>query len=238
MRPATKQLIISGVVIVAIGVVAVMLFTLSKSGVDRAPPGDMAPPPPPTLPSTLLAAIDRILENLELANIAFNAPATLQLGNSAVVQLLLSTQKSIEELQNMITATGEKEGARIRVSNQMEARLSGLGFKIETVTPEVQAVSATNVTEWKWEIEPTEPGSQRLHLTLSAQLHVEGQRVPRTIRTFERTIEVHVTWSQKVSHFVANNWQWLWTTILIPIAGWIIRKRKQRDASSARKDTT
>jgi hypothetical protein len=89
----------------------------------------------------------------------------------------------------------------------MEARLSGLGFKIETVTPEVQAVSATNVTEWKWEIEPTEPGSQRLHPTLSAQLHMEGQRVPRTIRTFERTIEVHVTWSQKVSHFVANNWQ-------------------------------
>ena len=102
MRPAIKRLIISGAVIVALGTVAIMLLTFSDPKVY------MAPPPPPAPPSTLLAAIDRLLENLELANIAFNAPATLQAGSSAVVQLLLSTQKSIEELQDIITATGER----------------------------------------------------------------------------------------------------------------------------------
>ena len=48
----------------------------------------------------------------------------------------------------------------------------------------------TNVTEWKWIIEPTKEGTQSLHLTLSALLDVQGRQMPRVIRTFERTIDV------------------------------------------------
>jgi hypothetical protein len=183
--------------------------------------------PPATPPGGTLDAVDRILASLELANMVFNAPRTLQLREVLVIQLLLSTAQSVEELQGMITAAGEREGARVRISNQMEARLSGRGFKIEAITPEVQAVGASELTEWKWIVEPTQAGPQLLHLSLSAHLHVEGQRVPRVIRTFEQSIEVHVTWPQRVTAFVASNWQWLWTAILVPVIGWAIRKRMQ-----------
>jgi hypothetical protein len=110
----------------------------------------------------------------------------------------------------------------------MEAHLSSLGFKIEAITPKVQAVSEQSITEWKWEIEATRSGIQRLHLTLSALLNVEGEKMPRAIQIFERTIKVWVTLPQKLYEVVADNWQWLWTAILIPIVGWIIRKSKQR----------
>ena len=186
-------------------------------------PGGKAPEPQPS-PSQF-EEIDQIIASLPRANAAFNAPTALALGESAVVQLRLSAQKSIRELKEEITALGEKEGANIKVSDRMEARLTGLGFEIEAVTPETQGVSGQDVTEWKWEIEPTERGTQRLHLTLTALIEVDGEASPRTVRTFERMLVVDVALSTRVSEFVGDNWQWLWTAILIPVAGWLVRRR-------------
>jgi Divergent InlB B-repeat domain len=197
-----------------------------------APPPDPTPPPSPPTPEpeprpspSEFGAIDRIIARLPRANAAFNAPTALALGESAVVQLRLSAQKSIRELKEEITALGEKEGANFKVSDRMEARLTGLGFEIEAVTPETQGVSGQDVTEWKWEIEPTETGTQRLHLTLTALIEVDGEASPRTVRTFERMLVVDVALSTRVSEFVGDNWQWLWTAILIPVAGWLVRRR-------------
>jgi hypothetical protein len=174
-----------------------------------------------------LLAVDRILNSLELGNVAFNTPATLWVRETAIIELLLSMRHTIEELQKEITAPGEKGGARVRISNQMEARLSGPGFKIEAITPEVQAVSASEPTQWKWEIEPTKSGSHHIHLTLSAHLQVEGQRVPRLIRTFERSIRVNVTWRERAGLFLAGNWQWFWTAILVPVVPWLLHRWKR-----------
>jgi hypothetical protein len=172
--------------------------------------------------------IDRILANLQLANIAFNAPTTLRLGDSTEIQLLLSAREPIRKLQDRISELGKKEGAQIRVSKRMEARLSGLNFKIQAIAPEIQAVGEQEVTEWKWEIEATKTGTQRVHLTLSAFIDVEGQQTSHAIRTFEQTLEIHVTWYDRTSGFIAENWQWLWTAILVPIGGWILHKRRTR----------
>ena len=144
----------------------------------------------PKLTFHQLAAIDQLLATLPLASIAFNAPTSLPLGNSTVIELLLSMQHSIERRQAMIVAVGEREGASIRVSHLMEARLSGVGFKIEAITPETQTVSEQDTTEWQWEIEATWLGTQHLHLTLSALLSVADEQLPRAIRTFQQTIEV------------------------------------------------
>jgi hypothetical protein len=87
-------------------------------------------------------------------------------------------------------------------------------FAITAVTPEIQAISGHETTEWKWDIKPVSEGKQYLHLTLSAFIG----STPRTIRTFDKIIEVEVTWRQKIFQFVENNWQWLGTVILAPFA--------------------
>lgn len=174
-----------------------------------------------------LAAVDHLIEKLEFANLAFNAPTTINLSETALIQLLLSHKETEEALKQKIVAEGQKESARIRISNLMEARLSGLGFEIEAITSEIQAVSADQITEWRWEIRPTQPGEQQLHLTLSALIYLDDQSMPRTIRTFDQIIDVNVTLSQRISSFISDNWQWAVTVLLIPIAGWIIRKRRR-----------
>jgi hypothetical protein len=198
-------------------------------------PQPLPGPPPPSPPSALFKDIDRALKALPLGHIAFNAPTELREGEAAEIQLLLSLRKPTSVLQDELTEMGEREGARVKVSDVMEARLTGPGFEIEAITPERQLVSPGANTEWKWEIEPTETGSQRLHLTLSALIDVKGERTPRAVRTFEKPIVIQVTWQQKITGFVGDNWQWLWTTILVPVAAlaWTAWRRPRIGSQSA-----
>jgi hypothetical protein len=108
----------------------------------------------------------------------------------------------------------------------MEARLTGYMFNITAITDEIQAVSESHNTEWRWEIHPKEEGKHSLHLTLTALIEVDGHSTPRAIRTFDKIIEVTVTRTQKLFNFFKNNWQWVWTAILIPIMGWLWKRKK------------
>ncbi len=83
----------------------------------------------------------------------------------------------------------------------MEARLSGYMFQITAITPEIQAVSKRQQTEWKWEIDPKEEGKHRLHLTLTALLEIDGHSTPRAIRTFDKIIEVMLQQHKKSGSF-------------------------------------
>jgi hypothetical protein len=192
------------------------------------PPVDGEPPPPlPDFRDALVDEVDQELSKLRLANIAYNAPNSLHLGESAQIQLLLSAQKEVEELKTRLTELGERKGTTIKVSRRMEAHLAGTGFKIEPLTDEIQAVSSRLTTEWKWEVEPTKTGTQSLHLTLTALIDVSGEETAFSIKTFDTTIQIRVTWYDRVSDFFSHNWQWLWAVILAPLAAWLARNRKR-----------
>jgi Divergent InlB B-repeat domain len=197
------------------------------------PPSEPPPSPPPGAtpppgPGALFEEVDRMIRRLEVGSIAFNVPETLAVGDTEQVQLLLSAQQPISRLKEQLTELGDREGARIRVSDQMEARLTGQKFKIEAVTPELQVVSGEGVTEWKWDIEPTEAGTLDLHLTLTAIIQVRGADRAFRVDTFDRTLEVRVPFLSQLSSFVKANWQWLWTAILIPVVGWVLARRRRR----------
>jgi hypothetical protein len=65
-------------------------------------------------------------------------------------------------------------------------------------------------------------------LTLSALFDVDGTRTSRVIRTFDKEIAIKVTWQQKSWTFLKSYWQWLWAAVLVPIIGWLWKKRKGR----------
>lgn len=208
--------------------------------VQNRPVDSVEPPPPTTGVSPLpdipsfpgFAAIDRALEALPLGSIAFNVPTAMTLNRGEDVHLLLSPSMSVEDLQKQLVEKLSRElnieGIEIRIAPRMEARLSGTNFSILALTPEVQPVTWKEPTEWRWEVRPTEAGSQALHLTLTAILQIEGKDSTRAIRTFDRDIQVQVTWPQRISGFAAENWQWLWTTVAVPIALWVWGKRRKK----------
>lgn len=245
----TRTIVIGGVIGTVVLLFLLLMFLRIGDMPLLAPPEITQASPPPAMvrrpsplavqasPQDRLGAIDRILEKLEFGNIAFNVPKTMNLHDTALIQLVLSLGIPIDDLKQMIEAVGEKEGTRIRVSDRMEARLSGPDFAITAITPEIQAVSKNEITEWKWEVKPKIDGNHYLHLTLSAILSVEGGSTPRAIRTFDKVIEVEVAWHQRVGPLFEKNWQWLWAAILVPVFGWLWKRKKKSKSEVSETDS-
>ena len=179
------------------------------------------------LPSTSVDLVDRIMSNLDWGNIAYSPPSNMDFQQSKVIELLLSPSKSIEELQKELERNKKTEGDRIKISNQMEAQLSGRNFLIEALTPDVQAVGRERTTRWAWEVTPTDHGVQPIHLTISAHIAVNGTDRPLVLRTYDRHVEVEITTSQHILGFLEKNWQWLWAAILVPVATFFWRRLRK-----------
>jgi hypothetical protein len=181
--------------------------------------------------------VDAAVARLKQAQVAFNTPAAMNIGDAAQIELLLSLDESIADLQRALRSEGGREGAQVVVAERMEARLSGVNFRITAVTPEEQAVTSTGRTDWRWEVQPTVAGTLPLHLTLTALLRIGGATTPRTVTTFDKTILVQVTLAQRASGFFGENWQWLWAVIVAPIAGWAWQRRRKAGETGAPKST-
>lgn len=174
-------------------------------------------------------AIDQILSSLKRANIVFNTPRSMMLDETFHIRLLLNMDKDIEQLKQMINQKGEQQGENIRISDVMEARLSGSNFKITAIGSERQCISKKDGNSWNWDITPTEKGLQNLHLTMTAIINVNGKSQKYDIRTFDKVIDVKVvepTLNDRVRSFIGKNWQWLWATLLVPVAGWLWKRIK------------
>jgi hypothetical protein len=180
--------------------------------------------------------IDTQLERLKKANAVFNTPESMTVGETRTIQLLLGLN-SVPELEGMIQEPGKIERATsIRISNQMEAKLSGDDFSITEITPTRLPISMKEANEWRWDIKPEKSGTLRLELALNVILFVEGNQLGRTIQTFKRDIKVpvvEVPWSLtgSILGFIKSEWKWLWTVLVAPLVPWIWKRlRKTADA--------
>jgi hypothetical protein len=140
--------------------------------------------------------------NLTPANIAFNTPKEMQLGETKSIELLLSPEMLFGELAQQVMEPGEIVCVHIVAGDITQARLEGSNFRIEPLTPETQTISPEGITKWKWDIEPIHPGeAQKLHLTISAFVKTPQGTRPHAIETFDHTVTVNVTLGQRVANF-------------------------------------
>ncbi len=156
----------------------------------------------------------------------------MQLDQVRSLQLALSPTKTIEELKQAIGEPGPVETAQIKISDYMEASLTGPGFEITPVTPARQLVSQTEDTVWKWDVKAVREGKQRLNLTLNVIIDTGGKERLRALRTFSKDIEIDVAFSYRVKLFVEDNWQWLWAAIVVPLAVWCWRRWSSKKVNS------
>lgn len=177
--------------------------------------------------------VDQYLQAMPLGSIAYNAPDSMLLGETQEVYLLLSPTASVADLQkgleSRIQGNQPLEGAQIKIAERMQASLTGAGFEVSPRGPQTQLVSQSEPTEWRWNVTPKQTGALQLQLDVYALLiPKDGTPLPRKIRTFSRPINVKVTFSQRIAGFVSGNWQWLWATFLVPLAGWFWAHRRRR----------
>lgn len=106
-------------------------------------------------------------------------------------------------------------------------------FSIDEVTDARQTVAGKPFAQWEWNVTPLKSGNQKLTLTATATIYLDERgETPADYKTLEKPILVHVDRWYTTKQFVANNFQWLWAVILVPLGGllWGLRKRKRRRA--------
>jgi hypothetical protein len=144
------------------------------------------------------------------------------------VELKLLLAPSVKQLETEIRERGRRLHARVQLSPKMSANLSGPDVSITHSTPLTQAVGTGPETFWKWYVRANHPGPIPLDLTISTYLNINGQEsFPHAVKDFpiQYTVQVvPVSFRSRVSSFLGNNWQWLWSAILVPVGLWLYRR--------------
>jgi len=166
--------------------------------------------------TTSAETIDAIIEKLKSANIAFNSPESLEVGDSRSIILLVSLGLSIEDLKTKLDSLTSFEskknlilGEEIKTTEEIEASLTGFGFTIKPITRVRQLVRGKGYSRWEWVVKGDIPGKEILYLTINVIIDYKDERTIQTLQTFRREILVYVKPQTVLFNWVGKNIPWI-----------------------------
>jgi hypothetical protein len=112
----------------------------------------------------------------------------------------------------------------VKVSGEMSAELRGDSddFKIVSLSTLTQNIDDESYTEWEWIVTPLKSGENPLKLV------VKLKDFNKDIVVFNRSIKVKSNVPVAVEGFFDKYWQWIMTTIIIPIFLYFWNRKKKR----------
>jgi hypothetical protein len=129
--------------------------------------------------------------------------------------------------------TENRVEAVIPITETMEVRLVDPSptdnpfFNIVGDNTGIQLVdSLDNYTQWTWNVTPIRYGESKLKIVVSI---IRNGIKKETV--YEGDVIVKVNPTAQVKYWISNYWQWLLTTLIIPIFGWWWNRKKKRKSN-------
>jgi hypothetical protein len=179
--------------------------------------------------------------NFSQGTIAYSIPQEMKVGKSYQIKLRITKQKGKEI--NKLLVVGEREIniadtsvdskitiENIRVEKSMTAELISEdgAFKITKLNTDKQIIEDDSYTEWGWIITPNKSGKTYLKLIIKIKIQSDGETSYKDIVVFDKDVEVKTNVKYEVKGWFEKYWQWLMTTIIIPIVIYFYKKRENR----------
>jgi hypothetical protein len=162
----------------------------------------------------------------------------MQVGKSYQVKLRISRDGNKVQLVNgdrNITIYDKTVKSKvviesIRVESIMSAQLLSDSdkFQITPLSTELQNIEEKGYTEWDWSIKPLKGGQNFLKLVVKVRIKEDGQEFYKDITVFDKNIDVKSNPGFTISQFIQSYWQWIMTTIIIPLVIWWWKNRKEK----------
>lgn len=161
-------------------------------------------------PDPFSALVYKAFSEQHPGRLMFNPPDQMRLGHTERVEVRVTRTQGLDaELVEHLRGRGEPRLEEIPTAPLMAVTLKGDGFGITPYSDEEQIVNRGTVTTWEFDIRAERRGQQRLVLSVSLRVPVQGwSSQNRSIPVREVTIDVQVGVATLVSHFVSANWQW------------------------------
>lgn len=161
-------------------------------------------------------------EQLIEAKAIIDIPDSMIIFNNYTLKLTITKAISdsvlIEEL-----ISNYFETRTIQVSTRVKANLidpsSDSNFLITSLSSEKQLVDDESNTIWQWNVKPVDYGDNRLLLTISVVLFDEFGSVTKDHNIFDDKIFVEASTYLIAKEFIKNYWQYILSTIVIPLIG-------------------
>ncbi|HKR61122.1 MAG TPA: hypothetical protein VJS64_15485 [Pyrinomonadaceae bacterium] len=174
-------------------------------------------------------------QKLRDRKIVFNPPAEMKEQKTETIQARIAFEDIGAALSEGMRGGGQPQEESLKVSEVMKVTLTGDGdaFLIQKIGDEEQVVAGKEYAQWEWRVTPLQSGEQRLTLTATATIFLEGRgEKPIYYKTLEKPIVVKVDRWYSTKQFFKNNWQWLWAVIVVPAGGLLWRVMKKKKASA------
>lgn len=159
-----------------------------------------------------------IVGQLYEANAVFAIPGVANIKDEIRAQLIIDPVKTLEELKGLVTSGPVKAAEQIKVSRIVAAKLDAPDFNIISSTDAEQVIADGLTSEWIWVLKPKAAGKYSVNVVVYAEISVGDKTTKHKIRTFDKQVSVEVTAWQVTSSWWSQYWQWVFATLLIPLA--------------------
>ena len=177
---------------------------------------------------------------------AYTVPGEMQVGKTYPIRLRISKTKNKIELiegDRNITIYDSTIKSKviiesIRVESIMSAQLIGDSdkFQITPLSTELQNIEENGYTEWEWRIKPLKGGKTYLKLIVKVRVKEDGQEFYKDITVFDKNVDVKSNIGFSLWSFIQKYWQWIVTTIIIPLVIWWWKNRKTEKKPGRKKN--
>ena len=171
---------------------------------------------PPMSAEQLIQRVSEQINRLVEGSAAIHSPKSVTRGESFQVHLDIAPAKLEQLLRDKTRVKSRIAFDRAKLTPVMAARLTGIGFEINPKDAVEQAISGATITSWSWQAKATDSGMRKLTIKLAGTIEIEGKSLPREFYEYTKEVEVSVG----IRGFVEQYWQWLATSIALPIAAW------------------
>jgi len=202
----------------------------------------------PTLPkkSKIVSGETKVLvkdyvDDLKLENnngiLVYSVPDEVKVGIFFTVRVRISKNKDKQKIvfgdrgisiyESDIKSTVSLE--MIDIKPVMSSSLLGDSdkFKITSLSSEFQDIDSIGYTEWTWRVTPLKGGKN--YLKLLVKYKSKNDNSYKDITIFDRKILVSPNIKYTITNWLSEYWQWLLTTLLIPLFKWILGRRKKKE---------
>ncbi len=213
--------------------------SLSPSSRRTPSPSPIKTSLPSPLPSPFpspdeAALIEEARHRFPEGQIAFDPPKEMEMDKTDLFEVRITQQTpSSADLTKGLPGPGSPRIEKLKIGCNVKVTLTGQEeeFKITPVTPEARLLDPKTLFEpWQWQVTPKKSGDRSVIVTVQALANFPGiGERPLYVTTYTHKISVKVT-SSSIWEWIQRNWQWIISTLLIPLIGWLwLRFTKRED---------
>lgn len=176
------------------------------------------------------------LDNPSLGVIAYSIPKEMKVGSTYTIKLRISKEKNKIQLLNgdgipinNINVDSRIIISSLRVEPIMSAKLitDSSKMRIQSISTETQDIEVNGFTEWAWRLTPLKGGNVLLRIVVNIKQSVDGKAILKDIPVYDEVIPIKSNIIFSLSRFISQYWQWIITTIVIPLVVWFYNKNKK-----------